>query len=322
MSVYSGIFSRHFGRNRGMQMAKIVPFVLKTLRKRKGLSQERLAELAKLNKQTIHRLENDDAGQEATRGSTVAELAKVLRTEEGVLTGERPLPDPQDVDGLYPDMTKLNFEISTGARNALYLMAERYSIPQAFIVEVAPYLFAWAAEASLRQRRERLDRMEAALIVLKDADEALDHLQRTGFETLKDKIEQEKTAIGRHDIWGMGTEYHQYSDDKLFDNPFGVFVDGLAEEIGDGTVMEQFPWDDWPIYRLCPKQVERFIGESELADAILRGEIALHQMPKELREGGAETKNKRREWARSKLEGYRTNLRRQMDKSLSEEPSK
>jgi transcriptional regulator with XRE-family HTH domain len=302
-------------------MAKIVPFVLKTLRKRKGLSQERLAELAKLNKQTIYRLENDDAGQEATRGSTVAELAKVLRTEESVLTGERPLPDLQDDDGPFPDMTKLNFEISTGARNALYLMAERYSISQAFIVELAPYLFAWAAEASLRQRRDRLDRTEAALNALKDADKALDNLEPADFEVLEDKIEQEKAAIEFHDIWGMNTDYHASSDDSLFDNPFGVFVDGLAEEIGDGTTMEQFPWSDWPIYRLCPKQVEEFIGDPELADAILRGQIALHQMPKEFREGDIETENKRREWARSKLEGYRTNQLREHSESLARERS-
>jgi transcriptional regulator with XRE-family HTH domain len=303
-------------------MAKIIPLVLKTLRKRKGLSQERLAELAKLNKQTVYRLENDEAGQEATRGSTVAELAKVLRTEESVLTGECPLPDPLDDDGPFPEMTKLNFQISTGARNALYLMAKRYYISQAFIVELAPYLFAWAAEASLRQRRERLDRMQAALSALKDADKALDHLQPTDFEELEDKIEQENAAIERHDIWAIATDYHAGRNDPLLDNPFGVFVDGLADEIGDGTTLEQLPWDDWPIYRLCPKEVEEFIGDPELADAILGGEIALHQMPKELREGDSQAENKRREWARSKLEGLRNHRRRQFEESMARETSK
>lgn len=291
-------------------MAKIVPFVLKELRERKGLTQGRLAELAKLNKQTIWRLENDETGQEATRARTVTDLARALRTEESVLTGESPLPDAQDDDGPFPEISKLNFQISTSARNALYLMSERYSIPQAYIVELAPYLFAWAAEASLRQRKERLDRAEAALNALKDADKALDHLQPTNLEEFEDKIEQEKAAIEIHDIWGHATDYHANLADGLVDNPFGAFIEGLAVEIGGATTLEQFPWADWPIYRLCPKEVEEFIGDPELADEILSGHIALHQMPKELRERNPETETKRREWARSKLEGYKTHLRR------------
>jgi transcriptional regulator with XRE-family HTH domain len=284
------------------------------------LTQAQLAELAKLNKQTVWRLENDEAIQEVTRSRTVTDLAKALKTDETVLTGQTPLPDPQDDDGPSPDMCKLNFQISTSARNALYLMSDRYSISEAFIVELAPYLFAWTAEASLRQRQNRLGRMEAALDALKDADKGL--LETAGFEELEDKIEQEKAAIEFHDIWGITTDYHTRGDDRRLDNPFGVFIDSLADEIGDGTTLEQFPWGDWPIYRLCPKEVEEFIGDPELANAILRGEIALHQMPKELREIDTETENKRREWARSKLEGYRNQKRRQFEQSIMREPSK
>ena len=302
-------------------MAKIVPFVLKTLRERRRLTQGRLAELAKVNKQTIWRLENDEAGQDAARARTVTDLAKALRTEESVLTGQSPLPEAQDDEGPFPDMSKLNFSISTAARNALCLMSERYNIPQAFIVEIAPYLFAWAAEASLRQRRERLDQMEGALNVVKNADKGLDHLEPADFEELEDKIEQEKAAIDTHDIWGWATDYHAGSNDPLLDNPFGVFIDGLAQEIGDGTILEQFPRSDWPIYRLCPKEVEEFIGDPELADAILKGHIALHQMPKELRDFDTKTENKRREWARSKFEGYKNHHYRRPDSSLPHEPA-
>src|SRR5262249_16295938 len=143
----------------------------------------------------------------------------------------------------------------------------------------------------------------------------LDHLEPATFEELEDKIEQEKAAIESHDIWGMGTDFHAHSEDPLLDNPFGVFVDGLADEIGDGTTLEQLPWSDWPIYRLFPKDVEEFIGDPELADAILRGQIALHQMPKEVRESDAGTENARREWARSKLEGWKNHYFRRPDHS-------
>jgi transcriptional regulator with XRE-family HTH domain len=290
-------------------MAKIVPFVLKKLRERKGLTQERLAELANLNKQTIWRLENDEASQEATRLRTVTDLAKALRTHESVLTGQSPLPEPQDDDAPFPEMSKLNFEVSTSARNALYLMSDRYSIAQAYIVELAPYLFAWAAETSLRQRRERLDRVETALKALKDADKALDHLVPADFEELEDKIEQETIAIKCHDIWGGATDFIARSDSACIDNPFGVFIDGIADEIGDGTTVEQLPWGDWPIYRLCPKEAEEFIGDAELAQEIVNGHIALHQMPKDLRETNSETREKRREWARTNLDRYKKYLR-------------
>lgn len=284
-------------------MAKIIPLVLKTLRNRKGLSQERLAELAKLNKQTIYRLESDDAGQEVTRGSTVAEIAKVLRTEEGVLTGERPLPDPQDDDGPFPAVSKLSFPISTDARNALYLMSRRYNVPQQIIVELAPLLFAWAAEASLRRRKECLDQAEAALNKMKEADSALDHLQSTDFGEFEEKIAQEKQAIEFQDIWGMSTDYHEFSQDPCLDNPFGVFVDNLADEIGDGTTLEEFSTDGCLMYRLFPKQAEEYMGDTELADAVLRGHIALHQMPKEFDNIlDPEAEKKRTAWARAKYD--------------------
>lgn len=284
-------------------MAKIIPLVLKTLRKRKGLSQARLAEKSKLNKQTIWRLENGEDSQEETRSRTITDLAKALSTEESVLTGQAPLPEGQDDDGPFPAVSKLSFPISTDARNALYLMSRRYNVPQQTIVELAPLLFAWAAEASLRQRKDRLDRAEAALNAMKEADRTLEHLQPSSFEELEDKIEQEKQALRYQDIWGMSTEYNEWSGDPWFESPFGVFVAGLAKEIGEDTTFEEFSNDGVAIYRLYPKEAEEFMGDPELGDAVMRGHIALHQMPREFADIlNPEAEKKRAEWARSKLD--------------------
>ena len=74
-------------------MSKIVPFVLKTLRKSKGLSQEQLAEQARVDKQTIFRLEREQGQYTKTQERTVRNLARALNTQPAVLTGDAPLPE-------------------------------------------------------------------------------------------------------------------------------------------------------------------------------------------------------------------------------------
>jgi hypothetical protein len=67
--------------------------------------------------------------------------------------------------------------------------------------------------------------------------------------------------------------------------------------------------DDFPFYRVCAQEAVDLVGgDTELAEAILEGKIALHQMPKELQK--FEKTKERVEWARAKLEDYNRELRR------------
>jgi transcriptional regulator with XRE-family HTH domain len=284
-------------------MPKVVPLVLKQLRKTKGWTQEELAERAKLDKQTICRLEAESSGHAETRQHTVDGLANALRADPSVLTGRTPLTATQDDEGPLAQMSRLNFRVSTQARNALYLISERYDVAQSAIVELAPYLFCWAAEASLRQRKERVARAESALQAMRDADSAIGHLEASDFSEIQRKIEAEKDSIKFHDIWGTGTEFAAHSTDWAFDNPFAVFLESLANDIEGDTTFDEYGMGDFPFYRVCPEDALDLVGgDAELADAILQGHIPLHQLPKELRDP---IKTKERVvWARTKLEAY------------------
>src|SRR5690242_15440634 len=80
----------HFGNNWRQQgaepMAKINPSILQTLRRRKHWSQDRLAEMATVNKQTVSRIERGE--QDNTRENTIKRLARALGVEAVELTRE------------------------------------------------------------------------------------------------------------------------------------------------------------------------------------------------------------------------------------------
>ena len=290
-------------------MAKVIPLVLKTLRARRGLTQDDLAHRAKLDKQTVCRLETNKDKESSTRRHTIDGLAQALRTDPDVLTGKRPLPDADDDDRSALDLSRLNFGVSTNARNAMYLVSERYNnVKYSDIVELAPFLFCWAAEANLRQRKQRLASAEAALNALRDSDSSMEHLQPFDFSELQEKIDAEKTSIDCHDIWGTNSEFAA-DGEYPFDTPFAKFLANLTNEIGDDATFQEYMWGDFPFYRVCAQEAFRLVGgDNELAEAILEGKIALHQMPKELRE--PDKRKERVEWARAKLEDYNRELRR------------
>src|SRR5262249_17030202 len=131
-------------------MPNVVGFTVKRLRKAKGLSLEQLANRSKIDKGTIWRLEQGNHAD--TREHTVQNLARALGVDVAVLTGKSPAPEIDD-DSKYFLMSKLRFRISDRACNAMFLVAERYRVAQQDIVELAPFLFYCAAEASLSQRR-------------------------------------------------------------------------------------------------------------------------------------------------------------------------
>ena len=90
-------------------MAKVIPLVLKTVRERRGLTQEDLAHRAKLDKQTVCRLETDKSKEGSTRPHTIDGLAEALRTHPADVTGKRPLPDADDDDRSVPRLVQAEF---------------------------------------------------------------------------------------------------------------------------------------------------------------------------------------------------------------------
>lgn len=288
-------------------MPQIVPEVLKRLRLAKHLSLDALAERAKIDKQTIHRLEKGSNGN--TRERTIQQLARALSAEPAVLTGAK-LRDPQDDDGSYFLMSKLGFRVSTSTHNAMYLVTERYNVKYADIVELAPFLFCWAAEASLRQRRDQLRQVERAFENARKLQSEILHLNAPDFTESDESIAAERESIESRDLFGLSSDYH-FKPEDWRDNPFAAFLYSLSEAMGEDATFEGYSYMDYPQYRVCAKEAELFTdGDTKLAEHILEGHVALDDLPKEFREIGKY--KERAQWVRDKVEEFQNEMLRRL----------
>jgi transcriptional regulator with XRE-family HTH domain len=268
-------------------MPKIMPRMLKACREAKRLTQEELAEKTRIDKATISRIER---GHEEVRGSTLNKLCKCLEVTPEVLAGKEPPPETS-FDETFNSKSQLNVRIQDGARNALHLCSERYGISPAWIVELAPFLFEWAATESLKRRREGVERLEG---ILAQADEARRttnahlHPAVSSPRTTKDILRAEKWSIDKRDIWGSWLEadddvealapnYNEYEE-----SPFVLFLKTLG---GQTNGLAEFDfWDSGPIYTVCNAEAVALAGGDEkIARSIIVGSIPLHEMPRELR---------------------------------------
>jgi transcriptional regulator with XRE-family HTH domain len=298
---------------------KVDPSVLRQLRHEKRLSQEQLAAKAKIDKQTISRLERGSG--ERTRDHTLRQLARALNTESAVLSGEAPPPDRQrDAE---QSKSQFNISVHAGARNALFLIAERYHVRPWQVLELAPFLFCWAAEASLRQRHERLEEVERACENARNAENAISHLPLPDFTYSEEKIAAEKESIEGRDLFANWVENNDNLTHSPFphdpgggyDNPFARFLSNLVLEFDTSITFEEFAVFDSPIYKVCKEEAAYLVeGESELADAVLQGDVALWDMPKEIRDDY----RARAQWIRTKAIEKRNNLLEQIKRTNDE----
>jgi hypothetical protein len=151
-----------------------------------------------------------ELGKQAnTRGRTIQQLARAFGVELTVLTGEAPIPESKRKD---QSASESSIQITAHARNALHLIYERYHIRPWQVVEMAPFLFCWAAEASLRQRWNRIEQVERACRALRDQERQVEYL-RISDSDLEEKIEAEKDSIKSRDLFGY----------QLDDAGFAVF---------------------------------------------------------------------------------------------------
>jgi transcriptional regulator with XRE-family HTH domain len=287
-------------------MDKVNPFILQKLRRRKGWSQDRLAEMSTVNKQTISRIERGEL--KSTRENTIKELARALGVEPVELTQETLTSESNQSEPM-KRKPQSSFGVSDAANNFLYLISERYFIKPWQVMELAPLLFCWAAEKSLRERRERLDKLEEACSTARTLEKEMPHLPPPNFIYSEEKIAAESRSIDNHDIFGMGfgdhdfSEYHSYiADDE--DNPFAVFLGKLVEEIGDVARFESFSSIDYPVFQVCRAEALEMVGGDEnLAERILSGVVDLYEMPRDLQGVFGNTES-RAAWARTQAEAF------------------
>jgi len=281
----------------------IKPEVLKTLRKRKKLSRQQLAERTKLSLRQLARLESGTASSTKVRERTLEQLAKVLGVEQGVLTGEQALPEAAPIPEERADQgerVQVSAALLPEVRLAYSLIQRRYGVNMTTIINSAPLLFILLAEKSLAWRREKIER----------ADEAVDEIRKLyDSYALEDPADYDSgllywenefiTKLNLFGPEGLGSENR---------NPFAVYLRELANGINDPDVIEisdnkiflDGPIEGFPVHNLCKEELYQISNHSPAAWAALKyGDVRVSDIPKELwAEGAAE---ERAEWLEAKL---------------------
>ncbi len=269
------------------------PKALVEARKRKRWTQSQLSEATKpqINVSTISRIERGKPYR--VRESTLKQFATAL--------GVQPRDLCEDTTPK-PDLMKVPMGI--GARNALALVAKRYRVNRRTIIELAPLLFYIAAEQSLRSRRKCLEEIREASDSLYHLESKVQHLPPALIDSTA--LDLEHSSIEQCDLFGRtfgGTRdlcLKPYNDAE--ENPFAAFLtDALAETRGPNDPDEPVRCPSWggePSYYICQDEAAEIVGgDQTAADAIVGGEVGLHEMPKG-------TPAERAEWARSKLPSF------------------
>lgn len=287
---------------------QIIPARLKMLREeQKRWTCAELAKRAQLSERTVQRLESESEPGRNTRESNVRKLAAALEVSEDVLTGALPLPDEKrSAESAKRDLFRQRFsvEVSTAARNAYELIKIQYGVQPTTLVEMAPLFFVLLAEASLADRRRKLEQLKSAIASLEEV--AQGHLVFAYPAQVDNGLIDEAQSIAQKDLFGSKiTEdvYNfGYSDER--DNPFVSFLRKLAETLNDPYQVlvsdtENIHAEDLPDYSVCMELVRQLTcDDSKLGTAIAAGFVQLSDMPTRLR--GDEAAEERLQWLRER----------------------
>jgi transcriptional regulator with XRE-family HTH domain len=256
--------------------------IVKDLRGKHGYTQAELAKMAGMSKDALSRLELGKLKGTRTRQKTLMNLAKALRVEPQVLTGEKSIED--DPMG-YSPRNSLNIRIDTAADNALTLASRRYGFSRERIVELAPLLFVIAAERSLVRRRNHLsavkDAFDKAATVMASTGHLGNHMgflieDYSEMSQVPEMIRAEESSIANRDIYG--DDIPDLLGDPVRENPFTL---SLLEDVTDPAVAEIVGVvPDFVIFRICRADALNLVdGDEGLASKILGGAVLLHEMP-------------------------------------------
>jgi transcriptional regulator with XRE-family HTH domain len=287
-------------------MKQVNPTVLKQQMEINRLSLADLAKKARINKQTLWRLTAGKVSK--ARDYTIEQIAKALKVDPRVLTGEAVAPDVSRGNEPPTPKDRLNVAICTEARNALHLTALRYNVSQQQILELAPLLFCWAAEASLHQRLDKITQVERAWENVRDLEQRLPHLPDSNF-TYAEAIAVERQSIEDQDLFAISIQNGETILDGTFsrfsemDNPFAMFLGNLVQTIGNVATFEECSWDELPVYRVCSDEAAALVGgDKDRAEDILSGYVSLSEMPKDIRDFAMS--KERADWVRAKADEY------------------
>ena len=285
---------------------RIHPETLKRLRKAQGWSQLELADKAKIEKKTIGRLESANGGE--ARESTARLLASALK-----LGNPRILALGPESEAVRDEVSRINFDsggsgprIHLDSETALAydLVEEHYGVEMHRLIEEAPMLFTLLAEASLAERRRRV---EEARAVLEEFNRALpEHLADSEWA-----YKEEEESIGRRDLFrhpgNLEWDDPRWEAYRESGNPFSNFLKRLAENLeADNGALDpadvEFDPDISCRGHLFPELRAPITGGSRRAEwALSHGHARLGQIPKRLRGEGEEIARERVKWLEAQI---------------------
>lgn len=271
---------------------------LRTLRKAKSLSRKRLNELSGVSMRTIQRLEDPTSESTTPHGTTVERLAKALQVTSGVLTGELPLPQPDNALAPEPRRVQIGAEIAPKARLAYDLIKRRYGVSATEIINVAPLFFTLFAELSLARRRENL--LEASEVIDRldqMKDEVGYWLFGTATTVALNAKSVERDSIDKADIFGenlLSSGVKGDIMDEPFDpgtsNPFADYLRWVVSEIDSRDVVDTkedlhygSPYAKFPGYDICGDELNKIAhGSIDARRALEFGLARLSEIPQKL----------------------------------------
>jgi hypothetical protein len=125
-------------------------------------------------------------------------------------------------------------------------------------------------------------------------------------------LSEETSSISRKDLFGdqihgRSFEWERRNYDDATDNPFSCFLRELVAPLGRVAEFHRWYPSDSPRYQVCADEAASLVGnDAQRADEILRGAVALHEMPKEIR--GNEHVDARADWVRAQAQQYLASL--------------
>jgi transcriptional regulator with XRE-family HTH domain len=275
----------HKGASKELVM-QINPINLKRAREAKGLSLERLAGKAKIDKQTIYRIEAEPPKKR--RALTVKALADALGLTVTELCGpDLELEAKERAEPRIEEKAQLNVRVSERIRNSFALLAVRYHVTPSQVVQIAPFLFLWAAERSLQLRRERAQLFRDAQSVM---DEAVPSY--LSYSSLVDDrlIDLEEHSIAKRDIFGMEfkgdeMEFLEHGPNS-WSLPLENVLRSMLADMPEDTKFEDWEFEEEPRYEICRSDaVEWLGGDTEAAQHFLAGLVPLRDIPNDLLKG-------------------------------------
>lgn len=273
---------------------QIHPQTLHELRRARKLSQQDLAELARVSKRTVARIEaqRQSGVPVPSNQRTAPALARALKVDVEVLASE-PGAD-RDTALQSAGYQRVAAVLSPETALAYRMVEHKYGVPREWIFEMAPLFFGLLAEGSLDWRRQMLDELSAAAEQFETLERRAGHLAFAyPLVTVETGLAEEQHSLEAKDLFGdrVGVEPMSVGFDRSRYNPFADYLRQLAAAIGDRDAIEiEAGRELWnmggraPGYRIAGADLDAITGKDMWAErALLSGLVNIADIPAHLR---------------------------------------